>query len=71
MIIPRVFSDFCGIGLTEALWKTVMGIINLRLTSAIAFHDTLHVFRVGWVMSTASLGAKILRHLTEIRGGIL
>ena len=41
-LVPKGGGDFQGIFLVEVLWKTVMGILNLRLVVVIRFHYTLH-----------------------------
>ena len=47
ILIPKRKGDFRGIGLVKVLWKAIVSLLNLRLTSAIYFHDTLHGFRAG------------------------
>ena len=63
VLIPKGHSNLCGIGLVEVLRKAVSGITNLRLNSAIDFHDTLHGFCSGCVIGIASLEAKMLQNL--------
>ena len=46
LILKGDGGDFWRIGLVEVLWKTVAGLLNLRFTSYIHFHDVLHFF--GW-----------------------
>ena len=38
-------GDYMEIGLTKVLWKTVLGLINLKIGAAATYHDALHGFR--------------------------
>ena len=60
-------NDFRGIGLVEVLWKTISGIINLRLSPFIEFHNTLHGFYSGRGTGTATLEENLLQKLIAIR----
>ena len=71
LILKGDRRDFRGVGLVEVLWKTNIGIINRRLTSAIRYHDTLHGFWAGRGTGTATLEAKLLRQLTAMREVVL
>ena len=44
-----------------------MGILNRRLSSEMQYHDTLHGFRTGRGIGTASLEAKLIQQLTAMR----
>ena len=57
--------------MVEVLWKEIASLLNLRLTSAISFHDTLHGFWSGRRTGTTSLGAKLLQQLTAIMEAVL
>ena len=46
-------------------------ILNLRLTASITFHNFLHGFRAGRGTGTATLEAKLLQQLADLRGDIL
>ena len=67
VLILKGNGDFCGICLVEVLWKTVPGILNRCLTTAIQFHDTLHGFRTGRGTGSASLQDKLLQQLMDLR----
>ena len=68
VMIPKgVGTDFMGISLVEVLWKTISGIINLRLSPFIEFHNTLHGFYSGRGTGTATLEEKFLQKLIAIR----
>ena len=60
-----------GIGLVEALCKTVTGILNQSLTTDIGFHENLRGFMVGQGMGITSLEAKLLQNMMEMREAIL
>ena len=64
-------GDFWGICLIEVLWKAIASLNNRRITAAIFFHDTLHGFRVGRGMVTATLEANLLQKLTAMREAVL
>ena len=66
-LIPNEYGkDFGGIDLMEILWKTITGILNLRLKSEIAFHDALHGFWTGRRTGTTYLNTKLLQQLIAI-----
>ena len=64
-------KDYHGIGLMEVMWKVVVDILNFRLTASITFHDFLHVFWVGRGTGTATLEAKLLQNLADLREEVL
>ena len=64
-------GDFWGIVLVEVLWKAIARLLNLRLTSAISFHDTLHGFWEEQGMGTAAFEAKLLQQLAATREAVL
>ena len=53
------------------MWKVVATILNLRLTASITFHDFLHGFRAGRCTGTATLEAKLLHKLADMRKEVL
>ena len=55
----------------EVFCNAVTVILNWHITSFIVFHDTLHGFRVGRLMVTASLESKLLQKLREISEAVL
>ena len=72
VLIPKGGGrDFRGIGLVEVFWKATMVTINRIISSEIGYHDTLHGFHSGSGTATATLEAKLLQHLTAIRGAVL
>ena len=71
VLISKRDEDFRCIGLIEVLWKTVIGILNLRLTAAIHFHITLHGFRTVRGMETPSLKYNLLQQLMDMKEEVL
>ena len=57
--------------MVEILWKTMTGILNLRLTAAIHFHDSLHGFHTGIGTGKASLEANLIQQLMDMREEVL
>ena len=55
----------------EATWKFVAVILHCRLTIGIMFHDALHGFREGCGTGTATLEAKLLQQLADMRKEVL
>ena len=53
------------------MWKVVAAIINLRLTASITYHNFIHRFRAGCGTCTATLEAKILQQLADMREDVL
>ena len=49
----------------------VTGILNRHLTTAIGFHDTLHVFIAGQWAGDVSPKAKLIQQPTEMKGAVL
>ena len=52
------------------MWK-VVAILHRRLTTAITYHDFLHVFQAGRGTGTATLEAKLLQQLASMREEVL
>ena len=72
VVIPKGgVTDFRGIGRVEVLWNEITCIINRRLFSSISFHDVMHSFCEGRGMGTATLEAKLLQHLTDMKEAVL
>ena len=72
VLIPKGKSgNFMGIVLVEVIWKTISSLLNLRLTSAIMFHDMIHGFRAGRGTGTATLEAKLLQQLMAMREAVI
>ena len=57
--------------MVDITWKVVAVILHCRLTTAITFHDALHVFRGGRGTGTATLEAKLLQQLAAMREEVL
>ena len=55
------------IGLVEVVRKTVAVILNRRFTTSIAYYDSLHGFRLGCGMGTATLKVKLLQQVLAMR----
>ena len=49
------------------IWKLVATIIDVRLTAAIPFHDSLHGFRPRRGTGTAIIEAKLFQQLATIQ----
>ena len=72
VLIPKGDGgDFRGIGLVEVLCKTATGLLNHCFTLANRSHEVLHGFRAVHRTGTATLEAKLLQHLTDIREAVL
>ena len=71
VLIPKGRKEYRGIGLVEVMWKVVAAILHCRLTTAITYHDFLHVFRVVCSTGTATLEAKLLQQLAAMREEVL
>ena len=61
-MVPKEGGDYRSISLVKVLWKVVTSILNLCLTTSIAFHDVLHRFWECCVTGTASLESKLLQN---------
>ena len=70
-LIPKVGGDYRGIGLVGVVWKAVAVILNCRLTAYITYHDSLHGFRAGRGMGTATLEVKLLQQVMAMREAVL
>ena len=70
-MIPKGKSYFQGIVIVEVLWKLAASLLNLRLTSAITYHDALHRFRAGRGTGTSALKAKLIQQLMDMREAFL
>ena len=53
------------------MWKFVVAILHRRLTTAITYHNFLHVFRTVRVTRTDTLEAKLLQQITSMREEVL
>ena len=69
--IPKGKKDCRGIGLVEVVWKVVAAILNRRFTSSITYHNAPHGFRAGRGTGTATLNAKLLQQLADMREEVL
>ena len=63
VLTPMGNSNFHSIGLVYVLCKTVMEILNRRLTAVIKFHNMLHGFQANRGTRTASLKAKLIQQI--------
>ena len=59
-LIPKWNRELRDIGLVEVICKAVPGVVNCRIGEAVYFHNTLHRFRAGRGMGTASLEVKLI-----------
>ena len=71
VLIPKGKKDYWGIGLVEVMWKVVEAILNRRFTASITYHDALHGFRAGRGTGTATLEAKLLQQLADLREEVI
>ena len=71
VLIPKGRKEYRGIGLVEVMWKVVAEILNRWLTTAITYHDFLHGFRAVRGTGTATLEAKLLQQLADMREEVL
>ena len=71
VLIPKEKGNYHGIGLVEVVWKVVAAILNLHITASITYHDFLHGFRAGHGTGTATLKAKLLQQLADMREEVL
>ena len=71
ILLTKGNVNFQFIVLVEVIWKTISGIINQQIGTAVLFHDILHGFHAVREMGTASLEANLIQHLMEIREELL
>ena len=71
VLTPKGNGDSRGIGFVEVLWKTVTGILNCCLMSAIQFQNKLRGYQAGRGTRTASLESKPLQQLMETMKEVL
>ena len=71
VLISKGKKDYWGIGLVEVMWKVVAEIINRRFTASITYHNFFHGFRAGRGTGTATLNAKLLQQLVDLREEVL
>ena len=71
VLILKGKRELRGIGLVEVTWKVVAVILHHQLTTGITFHDALHGFREGRGTGTATLEAKLLQQLADMREEVL
>ena len=55
----------------ELMWKAVAVILNHRFTASITYHDSLHGFRAGRGMGTATLEVKLPQQVSALREAVL
>ena len=70
-MIPKEVWYYHSIGLVGVVWKLVMVILNLCITTSISFHDVIHRL---WACSgtwTASLEAKLFQQLMSMDEEVL
>ena len=71
VLLPKGGGEYRGVGLIEVLQKTVPVVINRHIEANITYHGVLHRFWEGRGAGTASLEAKLIQQLTEIREEVL
>ena len=71
VLIRKCKREFWDIGIVEVLCKTVASLLNQQLTVEIRYHDALHDFWAGQGTGSATLKAKLLQQLTEMKKAVL
>ena len=71
VLFPKRNGGLRGIGRIEVLWRLLSGVIYWWIGAAVQFHDVLHGFQESRGTGAASLKAKLLQQLTEIREEVL
>ena len=71
VLITKGKNDYRGIGLVEVMWKVVAAVLNRWLTVSITFHHFLHGFWAGRGTGTATVEAKLLQQLADLREEVL
>ena len=71
VLIAKGKTDYRDIDLVEVMWKVMVEILNRRLTASINFHDFLHGFRAVCRTVTATLKAKLIWQLADLREEVL
>ena len=66
VFLPKGSGEYRGIGLVEVVWKVCVAVVNFRLKKSVDLHDTLHSFRAGRGMGTATLEANLEQQLEGI-----
>ena len=66
VLIPKSEHYYRGIGLVEVIWKFCVLIVNNIIRNSVTLHDTLHRFRQGRGVETATLEAKMAQKLAGI-----
>ena len=67
VLIPKGKGEYHGIDLVEVVWKVVAVVLNFHLTASITYHNFLHGFQEGRGTCTATLEAKLLQKLSDLR----
>ena len=70
-LIPKSKGDCRIFGLVEVVWKVLAEILNYRLTAYISYHDFFHGLWAGCGTGTATLEAKLLQKLADLREEVL
>ena len=66
VLIPNGGGDYHGIGLLKPIWKVIEQVIGKWL-EAIALHDSLHSYRIGWGTGTTVIEVKLWQQLAHIK----
>ena len=66
-MIPKGVGEYCGIGLVEVMFKSVVVVLNCRFTASIAYHDSFHGFWSSRVMVTTTLEFKLIQQVASLR----
>ena len=71
VLFPKINGGFSVIGLTQVLCKTVLEVIKWHVGEDIVYHDVPHSLYADRGTGTASLEAKLLQQLMEMREDFL
>ena len=71
IIIPKGGGEYHGIGIVGVACKAVEVILNIRFTTSITYHNSLHGFRAGRGTGNTTLEVKILQQVTAMREVVL
>ena len=71
VLIPKRGVEYRSIGLVEVMWKAVAVIINHHFTAPINYHDSLHRFRAGCGMGTATIEVNLLHQVAALREAVI
>ena len=66
VFLLKVRVEYWGVGLVEVVWKVCTTVVNFWLKWSMTLHDTLHRFRAGRGIGTATLEGILTQQLAGI-----